>query len=265
LTSDVREHAVTFDDGTSTTLESWGDAGPIVLCVHGIASSRRSWTRLGRRLEPEFRVFAYDQRGHGDRAGDMSPMTLDRSVRDLEAVAASLPGRVHLLVGHSWGGAVALLGGRAITAERVVAIDPMLHVAPHTFDGEYVDDLRETLALEPVAKERAIRDMYAGADPVDIAGKVHAMLPMRIEALEALGRDNAADDGLWDIRETVVDYPVPLLACIAGDDSVLSADDLAFLRARGGPNLTVRVFEGEGHNLHRTAFDAFARAVIDFA
>ena len=91
------------------------------------------------------------------------------------------------------------------------------------------------------------------------------MLPMSIAALEALGRDNGADDGLWDIRETVVDYPVPLLACIAGEDSVLSADDLAFLRERGGKNVTVRVFAGEGHNLHRTAFDTFAGMVEAFA
>jgi pimeloyl-ACP methyl ester carboxylesterase len=91
------------------------------------------------------------------------------------------------------------------------------------------------------------------------------MLPMSIGALEALGRDNGANEGLWDIRETVVDYPVPLLACIAGEDSVLSADDLAFLRERGGANVTVRVFAGEGHNLQRTAFDEFAAAVTVFA
>ena len=127
--------------------------------------------RLAERLQSSYRVFAYDQRGHGDRADVLGPMTLDRSVRDLEAVAATLPGAVHLLIGHSWGGAVALLGGRAIGAERVVAVDPMLRVPPKTFDSEYVDDLRETLALEPVAKERAIRAMYAGAEPIDIAGK----------------------------------------------------------------------------------------------
>ncbi|MBD5657414.1 MAG: hypothetical protein IAI50_19860, partial [Candidatus Eremiobacteraeota bacterium] len=162
-------------------------------------------------------------------------------------------------------GAVALLGGRAIAVKRVVAVAAMLRVAPGTFDVDYVEDLPYTLALAPAAKERAIRDMYPGADPADVAGKLHAMLPMSIAALEALGRDNGADQGLWDIRETVVDYPVPLLACIAGDDSVLSSDDLAFLRERGGANVTVRVFDGEGHNLQRTAFEAFADAVTAFA
>jgi len=263
--SDVRERAIVLDDGSSTVLESWGDAGPVVLCVHGIASSRRAWTRLGERLQGEFRVFAYDQRGHGDRATSGGPMTLDRSVRDLETVAASLPASVHVLLGHSWGGAVAILGGLALRPPRVVAVDPMLRVPAGTFDGEYVDDLRETLALEPAAKERAIRAMYAGSDPVDIAGKLHAMLPMSIEALESLGRDNGAEHGLWDIRESVVDYPEKLLICAAGEDSVMSADDLAYVRERGGGNVEVRVFEGHGHNLQRTAFDAFVGAVRAFA
>lgn len=265
MKSEVRERPVVFDDGSSTTLESWGDSGPVMLCVHGIASSRRAWTRLGERLQGEFRVFAYDQRGHGDRAASGGPMTLDRSVRDLETVAAALPAKVHVLLGHSWGGAVAVLGGRALAPPRVVAVDPMLRVPAGTFDAEYVDDLRETLALEPVAKESAIRAMYAGSDPVDVAGKLHAMLPMSIGPLEALGRDNGAEHGLWDIRESVVDYPVKLLVCAAGEDSVMSPDDLAFVRARGGPNVEVRVFEGHGHNLQRTAFDAFVDAVRAFA
>lgn len=192
-------------------------------------------------------------------------MTLERGVADLREVAAALPGQVDLLIGHSWGGAVALLGGRALPAQKVVAIDPMLHVGPGTFAQEYLDDLREPLGLEPVAKESAIRDMYGGAHELDLAGKLHALLPMSIDALERLGRDNRVDDGGWDVREAVVAYPVPLLLFAAGVDSVLSTADLAFVRERGGPNVTVRVFETEGHNLHRTAFEAFADAVAAFA
>jgi pimeloyl-ACP methyl ester carboxylesterase len=259
------ERIVALGDGASTAVTQWGESGPIVLCVHGIASSRRSWTRLGEALGSSRRVYAYDQRGHGDSAEVTGPMTLERSVADLHAVAATLPGPVDLLIGHSWGGAVAVLGGRALPAHKVVAIDPMLRVAPHTFASEYVDDLREPLALEPVAKEAAIREMYEGSHPTDIAGKIHAMLPMHIGALERLGSENRSDEGGWDIRESVASYPVPLLVLAAGEDSVLAADDLAFVRERGGPNVSVRVFEGHGHNLQRTAFDEFLRVVTAFA
>ena len=259
------ERSVAYADGAGTILEGWGDAGPVVLCVHGIASSRRSWARLGQRLASRFRVFAYDQRGHGDSARVAGPMTLSQSLSDLADVAGALPGPVDLLIGHSWGGAVAVLGGRELPAKKVVAIDPMLRVEPGTFASEYVDDLREPLALEAVAKESAIRDMYAGTHELDLAGKLHAMLPMSIAALEGLGRDNRVDDGGWDLRNAIVAYPLPLLFLAAGVDSVLAPADLAYVRDRGGANVTVRAFENEGHNLQRTAFDEFADAVTAFA
>ena len=256
---------VALGDGRETTVESWGDRGPIVLCVHGITSSRKSWTRLGERLAATHRVYAYDQRGHGDSAHVAGPMTLERSVADLEAVRASLPGDVHLLVGHSWGGAVALLGGLALRPARVVAVDPMIRVAPGTFESEYVDDLRDLFARDPAAREPGIREMYDGLDPVDVDAKLHAMTDMSIATLEHLGRENDVDGGRWDLRDRIADYPIKLLVCVAGIESVLSADDLAFLRERGGPNVTVRVFPNDGHNLHRTAFDEFAAAVQAFA
>lgn len=258
------ERTIALDDGPSTILESWGSSGPIVLCVHGIASSRRSWSRLGETFAPSYRVFAYDQRGHGDSAEVLGPMTLERSLADLRTVAEALPGPVDVLIGHSWGGAVALLGGKAMKPSRVVAIDPMIRVPAGTFDAEYVDDLREPLGLEPVAKEAAIRKMYEGSFPQDVEGKVHAMLPMHVEALERLGSDNHTVDGKWDIRETLVDYPVALLILAAGEESVMSADDRAFIEERAGKNVSVRVFENEGHNLHRSAFAEFVSAVRDF-
>ncbi len=258
------EQRVVLDDGKETTLQSWGTHGPIVLCVHGITSSRRSWTRLAEFLAPSHRIFAYDQRGHGDSAAVAGPMTLAQSVRDLEAVRAKLPGPVHMLVGHSWGGAVALLGGLAMHPARVVAIDPMIRVPAGTFESEYVDDLRTFFALPPADREPAIREMYDGLAPVDVDAKLHAMTQMSIASLEALGTENDVDGGAWDLRERIARYPTPLLVCVAGIESVLSADDQAFVTARGGPNVTLRIFPNDGHNLHRTAFDEFSNAVETF-
>jgi len=256
---------VALGDGHETIVESWGTRGPVVLCVHGITSSRRSWTRLGERLAATHRVFAYDQRGHGDSADVAGPMTLERSVADLEAVAATLPGSVHVLVGHSWGGAVALLGGRTLEPARVVVVDPMVRVMPSTFEREYVDDMRDLFAYDPAAREPAIRDMYAGLDATDVDAKLHAMTDMSIATLEHLGRENDVDGGRWNLYDRIAHYPVPLLVCVAGVESVLSSDDRDVLRERGGPNVTIRVFENEGHNLHRSAFEAFASALESFA
>src|ERR1700712_1720490 len=147
---------VALESGATTTVECWGDAGPAILCVHGISSSRRDFARLGEALASTHRVFAYDQRGHGDAETD-GPLTLDALAADLRAVADSI-GTVAAVVGHSWGGAVALVGGPKV-ARALVLVDPMIRVVPGTFERDYVDDLAPLLAHAPGdMRDAAVRD-----------------------------------------------------------------------------------------------------------
>lgn len=245
-------------------METWGESGPIIACVHGITSSRRSWTRFAERFAATHRVVAYDQRGHGESAEVRGPMTLAQSLRDLGAVAVSIGEPIETLVGHSWGGAVALLGGLELRPTRVVAIDPMLYVPPGTFETEYVDDLRDFFKTAPASREPEIRAMYDGLAPVDVDAKLHAMTHMSVQSLERLGRENEVDTGGWDLRERIASYPIPLLLLVAGIESVMSSEDQTFLRERGGPHVRMHVFPNDGHNLHRTAFEEFVGAVQSF-
>jgi pimeloyl-ACP methyl ester carboxylesterase len=259
------QRTIALGDGDVTTLEQWGTTGPALLCVHGIGSSRKSWVRTAEAFAATHRVFAYDQRGHGDSAAVGGPMTHEQSVRDLLAVARAIPGGVAALIGHSWGGTIVLRGGHEIRCTRVIAIDPMIHFGAGSWAAEFVDDLRPLLAGPPGAREGAVREMFAGLPQVEIDAKVHALRNMTIDPIVALGADNGADAGKWDLRDFVRAYPKPLLLLLADpSDSVVSAEDAAFVREAGGENVTIEVFEGEGHTLHRTAFDRFARSVAGF-
>jgi pimeloyl-ACP methyl ester carboxylesterase len=250
---------IDLGDGDVTTLEQWGESGPAILCVHGIASSRKSWVRTAEALAGSYRVFAYDQRGHGDSAAIVGPMTHEQSLLDLMAVANAIGGGVYALIGHSWGGAIAIKGGRRLDAERVVAIDPMIHQAKDVWAADFVDDLVPLFAQSPDARVPLIREMFAGAAAVEIDAKLHAMRTMTIKPIVALGADNGADAGKWDLREDVRGYPKLLLMLLADpSDSVVFPDDVAFVRANAGPKVTIDVFEGEGHTLHRSAFDRYA-------
>jgi pimeloyl-ACP methyl ester carboxylesterase len=258
------ERIIALDDGATTTLESWGDRGPAVLCVHGITSSRKSWERTANALSGSYRVFAFDQRGHGDSAEIPGPMTLQRSVDDLRSVAHTI-GEPLALIGHSWGGAVVLLGGRESFANKVEAIDPMIRVAGGTWGDDYLNDTESVLALGPADMEATVRRNVSAWDEVDIAGKLHAMQRMRAETIARLGSDNEVDAGKWDLREVVVAYPKPLLILAAGpSDSVMSAQDLDFVRRWSGPHVLVKIFDDQGHNLHRTAFDRYMAATKEF-
>jgi pimeloyl-ACP methyl ester carboxylesterase len=259
------QRTVDLGDGDATTLEQWGESGPALLFVHGIGSSRKSWVRTAEALAGSYRVFAYDQRGHGDSATIAGPMTHAQSVRDLLAVARAIDGEIFALIGHSWGGTVVLKAGHEVGCVRVIAIDPMIHYVSGQWTADFVDDLVPLLTGPKEARERAVRAMFAGLPAVEVDAKVHALRNMSIEPIVALGAENGADAGKWDVREIVRAYPKPLLLLLADpSDSVVAPEDVAFVRESGGSNVTIDVFEGEGHALHRTAFERFAAAAKTF-
>ena len=131
-----------------------------MLCVHGMTSSRRSWYALRAAVRASaISVVAYDQRGHGDSANVAGPMALERGVRDLVNVAAHVS--ADILIGHSWGGAVAIRGGALASAGAVVAIDPMLVQADDQWYAEFLDDLSEQLALQGAQREARLASDYA--------------------------------------------------------------------------------------------------------
>jgi pimeloyl-ACP methyl ester carboxylesterase len=259
------EKTVTFDDGAATTLEMWGDVGPVLLCVHGMTSSRKAWTRLAQTFAGRYRVCAYDQRGHGDAASFAGPMTLARGVADLRAVSAQIDGDVAALVGHSWGGAIVILAGFDSLANSVAAIDPVLRVLPGTWRREYLDDAETDFAKPFPELEQDLRTRLAAWPAIDVEAKMHAVRHMTAEPIARLGSDNGVEDGGWNILRDVAAYPKPLLVFAAGpDDSVMSGDDLATLRTTGGANVEVAEYFDQGHNLHRTAFERFAADLESF-
>ncbi len=95
-------------DGTRLHTEVFGPAGgsPIVL-AHGITCSLRVWHEQINDLSRDFRVIAYDHRGHG-RSGVPAgkDYSLDHLAADLDAVLAATvrPGERAVVAGHSMGG-----------------------------------------------------------------------------------------------------------------------------------------------------------------
>ena len=61
--------------------------------------------KLSRRLDADFRVLRYDRRGYGRSFPHDGPFTMDAQVDDLVSLLA---GRKAILIGHSYGGNVAL-------------------------------------------------------------------------------------------------------------------------------------------------------------
>ncbi len=94
--------------GLKFHLIDWGGHGDWLVLLHGLASQAHIWDLLAPRLIDSFRVVALDQRGHGlsdkpDSGYDFAAITAD-----LDAVLDALAIDRAVLIGHSWGGNVAL-------------------------------------------------------------------------------------------------------------------------------------------------------------
>lgn len=259
---DSTQKTIRLSDGAETTVETWGKRGPVMLCLHGMSSSRKSWERLADHFSERYRVVAYDQRGHGDSAPFEGPMTLARSLRDLHDVMAEIGDPIDVLVGHSWGGAVALLAGDVV-AQRVVAIDPMLRQADGTWYAEFLEELAEIFAVEGEARDQRVRAVYADWPDIDRERKVHAVRAMRSAPIERLRDENPEET--WQLVERTAAFPRPLLLALADpSQGINGAEDVSALGSARNPNLEVRIFESQGHSLHRTDFERFCRTMDAF-
>jgi lipase len=109
-------------------LEEWGDPGADrVVCLHGVTSHGRHFAKLAGAL-PGFHVLAPDLLGHGSSSYE-PPWGLERH---LAAIVDAVGAEPACLVGHSFGGRLALeLVARAPKlVPRLVLLDPAIHVPP---------------------------------------------------------------------------------------------------------------------------------------
>lgn len=86
-----------------------------VLFLHGFLGAGRNWASIGRGLlreRPDWGVVLVDLRLHGDSQGFAPPHTVASSAADVDSLILHLGAREAVIVGHSFGGKVALAAAR---------------------------------------------------------------------------------------------------------------------------------------------------------
>ena len=86
----------------------WGDYSRHFVLLHGLASTTHIWNLTAPLLAQRFRLFALDQRGHGQSAKPEDGYDFSSIVGDLSAFIEALDLKRPVIVGHSWGGNVAI-------------------------------------------------------------------------------------------------------------------------------------------------------------
>ena len=102
-----RDEWVTID-GLSFHYRDWGGSGQPVLLLHGLASTCHIWDMVAPLLAQDHAVIALDQRGHGKSAKPGHGFDFASVTQDVLGVINHLGRSAPVVVGHSWGGSVAL-------------------------------------------------------------------------------------------------------------------------------------------------------------
>ncbi|MCY3610032.1 MAG: alpha/beta fold hydrolase [Gemmatimonadetes bacterium] len=96
-----------------------------LLVLHGIYGAGRNWGSVARRLvraRPEWGVVLVDLRSHG-RSPRLSPHTVEACARDLVRLEEHLGRRADAVLGHSFGGKVALVYARMRPLRQLWVVD----------------------------------------------------------------------------------------------------------------------------------------------
>jgi pimeloyl-ACP methyl ester carboxylesterase len=231
--------------------------GPAVVCVHSSASSSAQWRPLMDRLAGRFHTLAVDLYGSGKTPGwpGHRPLTLSDEAALLAPVFNWAGERCHL-VGHSYGGAVALAAALAEPARvsSLVVFEPVLFSVLMAEDPTQ-PAAREIAAVrdDPVAALERGAPQAAGARFVDYwmgAGTWAALPEPRRGGLATAMKTVKAE---WD---AAFQDPAPLSAfaaldvpvlVITGSDSPASSRGVARLLTKTLPRVTAIELEGVGH------------------
>lgn len=257
-----------YDSGGGLEAEA-----PLVL-LHGATFRAEDWENIFPRLATRYRVIAYDARGHG-KSGRAASYTVDALAGDLHRILA-LVGRQAIVIGHSLGGATALLAAaqdprpfRALVLE-----DPVVSLYGTGWRGAYYEALRAVLAVqsEPaalkaaVAKlplpapgphgERTVGEVRGFYSPERLATYYADVDPAFVEAFIA-----GDPTGRAALEAAVVPVPTLLLAADPKDSALAPHEAERFGAQKG---VQVQRFPGQGHRIHGIRPELFLEMLEPF-
>jgi pimeloyl-ACP methyl ester carboxylesterase len=229
-------------------VDNGSGAGPSVVFVHGLASAGRSWNGLASALPPAVGRVAVDLPGHG-RSPRHPPYSFGAAAVAVGRVCAGLPAPV-TVVGHSLGGAVALLVGTGLFGADVARV---ITIGTKVSWTETEADRARSVAAKPakVFPTRAAALEFwrrvAGV-PAGLAVPEELVVDVLVAADDGwrLSYDPAvAGLGAAPVRELTVLNTAEVVAVRGEHDPVLAAEDHASTGAAAA--LTV---PGSGHSPH---------------
>ena len=154
------------------------DGGPVLILLHGGPGISSDYlTSLDPLASPDLRLITYDQQGAGRSAATAGfTFTVAEYVADLEAVRGALhASQIHLL-GHSWGGMLAMAYAGAHPTE--VASIVMMDSTPPTYAEYQAGSMRADARLSQLQTSGIVPNPLPNPNGDDCVPVIKAYLPV---------------------------------------------------------------------------------------
>ena len=261
-------------DGGNLHVARWGDAGPVVLAIHGITASHMTWPWVARELQDEVQVIAPDLRGRGGSRDVPGPFGMRVHAEDCIAILDHLGVDKAVVVGHSMGGFVAavlalyhprrvselvLMDGGLVMGElpadadvdqlMTVMLGPAAQRLSMSFES--LDAYYDFWRVHPsVQDEGAWNEVFEAYLAYDLMGEAPELRSKTItDAVFADGRDSFTSE---DLKRFLNDYQAPVTFIRAprgllNETPGLYSNDLVKELTTGHPNLRDVLIDDVNH------------------
>lgn len=249
---------ITANNITVSYTDKGPDDAPVVIFIHGFPFNKEMWSKQMETLNENFRVIAYDIRGHGNSDSGTDDFSIELFVKDLLSLMDTLEIKKTTLCGLSMGGYIAL---NAIENH------------PHRFETLILCDT-SCSADSPEAKEKRMKaikgilengvEKFADDSIVnffaqesfiskkDIIAEVREMMVNTSEesvtkTLYALSKRKETCTKLWKIK-------MPVLILVGEEDKITPPDVAQFMHETiNGSVMTIIKNAGHVSNLENPA------------
>ena len=264
-------HTVLSADGTEISYLSLGSGPDLLVVVPGSLTMAADYAELARALADRFSVHVVDRRGHGTSGPQGPDYDVSDEVADVVAVQAAT--HAEYLVGHSYGGFVALEAAKRGRFAAVAVYDPGMSVGG-SMSTAWMDRAERHVAAGDDLD--ALTEFVRGTTP-DAGRTPHwllkAILPQVIRRNRRQQMYDLMPTALREHRELArLDDTYPSYAAIAAPLLVLNGSESGPAMTSGAerladvvPHVTRVTLDGLDHfGPDRTGPGEVARAITDF-
>ncbi len=252
--------------GADVHVLKMGDAGPPVLMIHGASANAREFeTTLAPRLADTHRVFMADRPGHGhsERLGHAETLAV-QAAQMAGALESLAPGEKAIVVGHSFGGGVAL----RLALDHPDQVEALVLLAPVSHDWGGGGGAWYNKYAGPPVLGHIFTQLVPILGPASVEGGINGVfhpLPAPEDYLETSGvklvfrpsnfRANARDVNA--LREELMaqetrygELDMPIVIYSGSQDTVLKPQLHAAQLEKDAPDVTLIRLPETGHMPH---------------